>query len=352
MQEFLSGKTPVYAGEILPHVKEFVERYKRVFFLADFRTLRKCLPFIIDILPENFECHSLVIQEGERFKNINTCILLWKQLQELEAHRDDLIVNVGGGVVCDIGAFVASTFKRGMPFINVPTSLMAMVDAAIGGKAGVDLEMIKNQVGLFTEPEGIYIYPPFLETLDRRQVLNGFAEVVKHALIADEKLWKKLVLKKNVTADAEIITQSVAIKIKIVTSDFKESGKRKTLNFGHTFGHAFETYSYKHDSHPILHGEAIAMGMLCEVYLSTQLNGLPAKVMEELKDYILHIYPKYNFSSSAIPELIKIMRHDKKNNDERFNLSLLKEIGLCSYNIYVNENDIVTALNVYHDLKS
>ena len=353
LQELVLRNTPIYVGdEALNRLKDFLLERNRIFFLADFRTMRKCLPIIETLLPEEKEVHTLVIQEGERFKNINTCLLLWKQLQELEAGRNDLFVNVGGGVVCDIGAFVATTFKRGMDFINVPTSLMAMSDAAIGGKSGVDLENVKNQVGLFTDPLAIYIYPGFLKSLDRRQLINGFAEIIKHALIADTGLWKDISnLPDPASLTAEMLNKSVKVKVDIVADDFKEKNKRKILNFGHTIGHALESYSLKHDQHPILHGEAVALGMICEIYLSTQKNGLSNAVLEKVSKYIFKYFTKYSFSINAIPELIKLIRQDKKNIDDKISLSLLKEIGKCDYDVFCTEADIVTALNVYHDLK-
>ncbi|MEP7262868.1 MAG: 3-dehydroquinate synthase [Bacteroidota bacterium] len=353
MKQFFSHKTPVFAGEdVLPFLKEKLNSYQRIFLLADFRTMRKCLHVVESLINETVECHTLVIQEGERFKNINTCLLLWKQLQQLNAHRNDLIVNIGGGVVCDIGAFVASTFKRGMQFIQIPTSLMAMADAAIGGKSGVDLEMVKNQIGMFSEPEAIYIYPGFLETLDPRQVLNGSTEIIKHALIKDAELWKKIKSLKDVPSSEEFILKSAEIKSHVINSDFKESGMRRILNFGHTFGHAFESYSLQHDSHPLLHGEALAMGIICESWLSMHINGFPSEAFEEIRNYIFRFYPKYNLPSSSLPELVGLMKQDKKNIDERINVSLLSQTGACDFDNYCSEDDLITALNVYYDLKS
>lgn len=353
LQQLTLRDTPVYIGdEALSALNDYLGTRKRIFFLADFRTMRKCLPLIESILPENKEVHTLVVQEGERFKNINTCLLLWKQLQQLEAGRNDLFVNVGGGVVCDMGAFVASTFKRGMDFINVPTSLMAMSDAAIGGKAGIDLENVKNQVGMFTDPLAIYIYPAFLKSIDRRQLINGFAEIIKHALIADPALWAAInKLSDPAAITSEMLSNSVKVKVDVVSGDFNEKGKRKILNFGHTIGHAFESYSLMHDQHPILHGEAIALGMICETYISTQKNGLSNSVLEKVCKYIFKYYLKYSFPLTAIPEMLKLIRQDKKNIDDRFSLSLLKEIGKCDYDVFCTEADIITALNVYHDLK-
>lgn len=353
MKQFSAHKIPVYAGsDVLEHLQKELARYQRIFFLADFRTMRKCLPVIEELLAEGIEFHTLVIQEGERFKNVNTCVLLWKQLQELNAHRNDLIVNVGGGVVCDIGAFVAATFKRGMDFIQIPTSLMAMADAAIGGKSGVDLEMVKNQVGIFTEPSSIYIYPKFIETLDQRQLLNGSAEIIKHALIQDEKLWSKIVKEENVPVSEEYILRSAELKSAVVSKDYEEKGLRKILNFGHTIGHAFETYSLRHDHRPVLHGEAIAMGMICEAWLSMHVNGLKSSHFDDIKKYIFKFFPKYHLPLNSIRELLDIMRMDKKNSGDKINLSLLKEIGSCSYNCTCGEEDIITALNVYSDLKA
>ena len=298
LQKLTLRETSVFIGdEAMSALTDFLLTRNRIFFLADFRTMRKCLPLIESLLPVEKEVHTLVIQEGERFKNLNTCLLLWKQLQQLEAGRNDLFVNVGGGVVCDMGAFVASTFKRGMDFINVPTSLMAMCDAAIGGKAGIDLEHVKNQVGLFTDPKAIFIYPSFLKSLDRRQLINGFSEIIKHALIADADLWKDInSLNDPGAITTDIINRSVKVKVDVVADDFREKGKRKILNFGHTIGHALESYSLKNDQHPILHGEAVALGMICEIYLSTQKNGLPNSVLEKASKYIF----KYSLTTFKI----------------------------------------------------
>jgi 3-dehydroquinate synthase len=342
----------IIGNNALSDFQKAIDTKRKIFFLADFRTMRKCLPLVESHLNENVESHTLVIQEGERFKNINTCILLWKQLQSLNAGRNDLFVNVGGGVVCDIGGFIAATFKRGMAFINIPTSLMAMTDAGLGGKTGVDIDFIKNQIGVFAEPEAIYIYPPFLHTLDQRQYINGYAEVVKHALIADKNFWNEIITTKPDTISGAFLEKSISIKNAVTKEDFTESGKRKVLNFGHTFGHAFETFSLKHDKHPLLHGEAVAMGIVCESYLSTQKTGLSNEALKSIKDYIFRYFDKYNLPLTAIDELLDYIKQDKKNDVNGISLSLLAEIGNCSYNIYCSEEEIVTAFNVYHDLKN
>ncbi len=353
MQQFNLLESSIYIGDdSLIELQNQLASFKRLFVLVDVNTLKKCLPVIEKILPEQMELQTLAISPGEINKNINTATLLWKQLLKLNATRDDLLINLGGGVVSDIGAFVAATFKRGIPFINIPTTLLGMTDGAIGGKAGIDFEGAKNMIGVFAHPKSVFIYPPFLQTLESRQVRNGFAEIIKHALIFQSNLWQELQsFSFNEIPNEKLIADAVKNKIDIVRTDPIEKGIRKTLNFGHTIGHAIESWSLLNDRNPLLHGEAIAAGMICEAWLSNQKTGLSQKELQSICDLILKQYPKYIIPKSSFNHLMELIWQDKKNTQDHIQFSLLKSIGDCKYNVNCSEQDIIASINFYSDLK-
>ncbi|MBT6650611.1 MAG: 3-dehydroquinate synthase, partial [Flavobacteriales bacterium] len=282
-------------------------------------TKQNCLPK----LPQLDNSIIIEIKSGEEHKNINTCNFIWKQLTVHHFDRNSLLINLGGGVIGDMGGFCASTYKRGIDFIQIPTTLLAMVDASVGGKLGVDFNGLKNQIGLFNNPESVLIFPEFLETLPENQLKSGYAEVVKHALISDNNLWEKIIsVPFNEMNWGEIIETSINIKNKIVLSDPYEKGERKKLNFGHTFGHAVESY-YLEKGTPILHGEAVLMGILLEVEISL----VSQEQNNEIKNYILS-----NFSLPFTPkksDLLPFLMNDKKNKVGKINFSLLTNIGSC-----------------------
>jgi len=262
-----------------------ISGYSKVAILVDENTKRNCLPK----LPQLENSIIIEVTSGEINKSISSCNYIWEQLSEHNFDRDSLLINLGGGVIGDMGGFAASTYKRGIDFIQVPTTLLAMVDASVGGKLGVDFNGLKNQIGLFNNPESVLIFPEFLETLPENQLKSGYAEVVKHALISDNNLWEKIIsVPFNEMNWGEIIETSINIKNKIVLSDPYEKGERKKLNFGHTFGHAVESY-YLEKGTPILHGEAVLMGILLEVEMSL----VSQEQNNEIKNYIL-----FNFSIS------------------------------------------------------
>ena len=297
-----------------------VSSYSKIAILIDENTKRDCLYKLPKI--EN----SLIIEipSGEENKNISTCNFIWEKLTENQFDRNSLLINLGGGVIGDIGGFCASTYKRGIDFIQIPTTLLAMVDASVGGKLGVDFNGLKNQVGLFSNPKAVLINPEFLQTLPEDQLKSGFSEVVKHALISDKNLWKEIIsVPFNEMNWEEIIKTSINIKNKIVLSDPYEKGERKKLNFGHTFGHAVESY-YLEKGTPILHGEAVLMGILLEVEISL----VSQEQNNEIKNYILS-----NFSLPFTPkksDLLPFLMNDKKNKVGKINFSLLTNIGSCS----------------------
>ena len=299
--------------------------YSAIAILVDEHTKAHCL----DIFLEESQINPKLIIEihsGEEHKNISSCEHIWQQMTNAQFDRKSLLVNLGGGVIGDMGGFAASCYKRGIDFIQVPTTLLAMVDASVGGKLGIDLENFKNQIGLFKSPKGVYIFPNFLQTLSQRQILSGYAEIVKHALIADKDYWQFLMETSIEKINWEkTIHHSIILKNDIVQSDPFEENKRKVLNFGHTLGHAIESYYLKKEK-DILHGEAIALGM----FIETELSPLNIVRKKEIQDYL-----KSNFNLVDCPsleQLLPFLKNDKKNEHDNIYFSLLDDIGYCSYN--------------------
>ena len=329
MKEIKADNYSIWIGENSIS-KLDVSKYSKIGILVDENTKEFCLPLLSEIKKSVI----IEIKSGEQNKNIDTCNLIWNQLTKNSFDRDSLLINLGGGVIGDMGGFCASTYKRGIDFIQIPTSLLAMVDASVGGKLGIDFNGLKNQVGLFSNPKTVIINPKFLETLSENELKSGFAEVVKHALIVDKNLWVHL--KNNPFQDLDwedVIETSVQIKNKIVISDPKEKGERKKLNFGHTFGHAIESY-YLQKGTPILHGEAIFMGIILE----SELSSLSVSEKNDIKNYILS-----NFSLPYTPSksnLLNFLRNDKKNFEEKINFSLLEGIGGCTINNLFSEDEL------------
>jgi len=327
-------------------------KYDKIFIILDENTSVYCLPFLLKVIPI-LKCGNIIqLASGEKSKTIEVCLQIWPELMKMNINRQSLILNIGGGVVCDMGGFIAATIKRGVDFINIPTTLMAMVDAAIGGKVGVDLKEIKNQIGLYSLPKAIIVYPDFFYSLSERQIYSGFAEMIKHALIADANYWKEI--KKTdfsvKTKMVHLITRSIEIKTTIVNEDFKENNIRKSLNFGHTVGHAFESHSLQTNKNPLLHGEAIAAGMICEAYISYKLCGLTTKHLEEIVAFIYTLYQPYSIKKKQFPDIIKILRFDKKNSSTTLNLALITAIGASKINCKCSEELIIESLNFYTNL--
>mgnify|MGYP000621917423 FL=1 len=319
MKEIVSSGYSVWIGEKSLTKLDFLT-YSKVAILVDENTKRNCLYK----LPKFDNCTIIEIKSGEEHKNITTCSFIWEELTNNHFDRKSLLINLGGGVIGDMGGFCASTYKRGIDFIQIPTTLLAMVDASIGGKLGIDFNGLKNQIGLFNNPKSVLINSEFLNTLSDNELKSGFAEVVKHALIADNNLWNKIISTSfNDLIWEEIIETSIKIKNKIVASDPFEKGERKKLNFGHTFGHAIESY-YLEKGTPILHGEAVFIGMILE----TELSPISKEDKNEIKNYILS-----NFTLAHTPNksnLLPFLMNDKKNSQGKINFSLLNKIGDCS----------------------
>jgi 3-dehydroquinate synthase len=346
----------IFAGQdVLPELKKFIEAksFSKVFILVDENSRKFCLSSLVPELLDISEQNIIEIKSGEENKNIQTCSQIWEHLSKNKADRNSLLVNFGGGVIGDMGGFAASTYKRGISFVNIPTTLLAQVDASVGGKLGIDFNNLKNEVGLFADPKEIYINPGFLKTLDKRQLLSGYAEIVKHALIADIQYWHTI---KNVNVFLEdkwqvLIEKSVRIKNKIVMHDPFEKNLRKSLNFGHTIGHAIESYSILNDKVPLLHGEAIAIGMICETFLSCRVNGFSEEELMEVSSFIISVFDKYDLKPESLKEIVGFMYHDKKNQDNIINFTFLNKIGSAEINKTCPESEIYEALHYYRNLE-
>lgn len=354
MQTFIinSEGYKVYIGNIYEPLKKLLEErnYSKKFILADTNTSEKCLPKFTEKLPELNDYDIIEIDAGEAHKNIDYCIGIWKMLLDFGAGRDSLLINLGGGMVTDMGSFAASTYKRGIDFVQVPTTLLAQVDASVGGKTGIDMDHVKNIIGTFTNPQAVYIDTDFLYTLPQRELFSGFAEMIKHGLICDSNYYFDLQTNAMGSIDNPMIFDSVNIKNKIVLEDPKEKNVRKALNFGHTIGHAVESYSLAHDKDPLLHGEAIAIGMICETWLSASKTGLEESELTDIKDFLMAYYPQRKIPEDAFSELITLMRKDKKNEQGEINFTLLEGIGKFAVNQTCTEEEIGEALQYYNSL--
>ncbi len=339
---------PIYFQDSLQELRKFIteSQYTKVFILVDSNTEIHCLPAVQKVL-ENVDYDLIEVTPGEENKNIDFCIGIWRMLLDFGAERNSVLINLGGGVITDMGGFAASTFKRGIDFVQVPTTLLSQVDASVGGKTGIDMDNVKNIIGTFTQPKAVFIHTEFLKTLDEREICSGFAEVIKHGLIYDRSLFDTVKKASPSGLTEEIIYRSVEIKNEVVKEDPFEKGLRKILNFGHTIGHAVESYSLSHDKTPLLHGEAIAIGFICEAYLSFKKNHLSESDLNETVGAIKSVYPGYNLKKESYPALLEIMKNDKKNNAGQISFSLLSEIGKCRFDKFCTEEEIFESLDFY-----
>ena len=327
-------------------------KYSNLFIIVDNETNEYCLPKLLPILETDLNIEIIEFEAGEINKNIETCIQIWNVLTELGADRKSLIINLGGGVVTDLGGFVASTFKRGIDFINIPTTLLSMVDASVGGKTGVDLGNLKNQIGVINVPQMVLIDTQYLETLSQNEMRSGLAEMLKHGLIYDASYWKQFLdLEAIDYADFdELIYRSVEIKNEIVIQDPTEKSIRKALNFGHTLGHAIESYFLESKTKKnLLHGEAIAIGMILESYISLHKNLISEAEYIEIKTAIRKIYDDVKFEENDIEPIIELLIHDKKNEYGIIQFALIEGIGKIKINQLV-ENKLI--LDAFKDYKS
>lgn len=327
----------------------------KVFVLVDTNTNVHCLPYFAEKFKSFSEYDVICINNGEIHKNIATCLLVWEDLSNRGADRSSLIINLGGGVITDLGGFVASTFKRGIPFINIPTSLLAIVDASVGGKNGVDLGHIKNQIGIVQLPEMVVIDTTFLESLPSSQLLSGMAEMIKHGLIKGESSWNqiKLMNPNNKDEFEKLIWDSIQIKNEIVLDDPLEKGKRKILNFGHTLGHAIESHYLNHpEKQSLLHGEAIAIGIILASYLSVEILGLEKDKLDDISQHILTLFPKQNFTEDEIKHIQNLTIYDKKNRNGKVLFVLMEDFGKFSIDQTVENTQVTGAFEYYKSLKN
>jgi len=325
-------------------------RYSQLLVLVDEHTEPLCLPRLQPVLaPHGY--HLIRIPAGERHKHIATCQAIWRQMMESRADRQALLINVGGGVIGDMGGFCAATFKRGIDFVQVPTTLLSQVDASIGGKLGIDFGQVKNSVGLFRDPGAVVIDPAFLATLPARELRSGFAEMIKHALIADALQWAafRSIGQLEQTDWQSLIGPSLRIKQQIVEADPTEKGIRKALNFGHTVGHAVEGVALETER-PLLHGEAIAIGMICEAYLSHRMAGLSQDALEQISAFILDLYGHRPLEARHFEAFFDLMINDKKNEGRKINFSLLPSIGSVKINCTAELSVIEDSLLYYNGL--
>lgn len=322
--------------------------YSKVLVLVDAHTKQHCLPLWAEKTGRQ-ETELICIPPGEAHKNIRTCEEIWRQLLDAGADRHSLLLNLGGGVIGDMGGFCAATFMRGIDFVQVPSTLLSQVDASIGGKLAIDFGRVKNSIGLFRDPAAVFIDPDFLHTLPEQERISGFAEIIKHSLIADRGAWADLQrFYQTASPDwAAYILPSLRIKQRIVMEDPFEKGIRKALNFGHTIGHAVESFALESD-HPLTHGEAVAIGMICESWLSTRICGLPESELAEIAAFLRRHYAHYPLDTNIFPELIRLMGKDKKNEQSRINFSLLPAIGQALINQTASEGLIRESLEFYN----
>ena len=322
----------------------------RFFVLVDENTAELCLSQV-DL--SEFDPYIIKVKAGDESKTINTAIKIWNELVDNGATRSSLLVNLGGGVVTDLGGFVAATFKRGMRFVNIPTTLLGVIDAATGGKTGINFRGLKNEIGTFALPEKVLINPQFFETLDFKNRLSGYAEMVKHALIADP-----ILLEQTLAYDLDefdsgrlslLLKQNLDIKEAIVERDPNEKGQRKALNFGHTVGHAFESLSYE-VNRPMLHGFAVMWGMVVELYLSFIKLRFNKDVLMSIVTFAKEYYGTFPYSCKQYDKLYELMTHDKKNSGEQINFTLLAGIGDVRINQNVTKEEVFEAFDFIREI--
>lgn len=321
-------------------------KYDSYFILCDENTLTHCLPDLVTNCPELGKAEIIEIESGETSKSLNFSASILQTLLEHQADKQSLIINLGGGVVGDLGGFTASVYKRGIDFIQVPTSLLAMVDASIGGKTAVNFMRIKNVIGTFAQPKAVFIYPDFLKTLSIRHFQNGMAEVYKIALISDKTFWQELIQGQKAET---LILKSVSLKNQIVLQDPFDNGKRNILNFGHTLGHAFEALLLG-TKKEVLHGEAIVMGMVAESHLAWQKKLLSKAALQEVTSVLHSSFSLQSIKDLNFESILSRLKNDKKSLKNKFLFSLINKLGSCKIKVEVSETQIRKALEYYNSL--
>lgn len=352
-----SGYQVIFNDNQYDSVNQYIDTAKpsKLVVLTDSNTSLFCLDYFLSKLKTTVSILNTTIPAGEKHKNIESCNLVWNFLSENEVDRKSLVINLGGGVVTDLGGFVDSTFMRGIDYINIPTSLLAMVDASVGGKTGIDLGFLKNQIGLVVKPKMVVIDTLYLQTLPKVEFNSGVAEILKHGLIFSKDYWS-LISNAKISNDKtieKIIYDSVDIKKSIVERDPLEKNIRKTLNFGHTLGHALETYSHSNENEitPLLHGEAIAIGLILAGFISTEALGFSKEKLHEIISQYDRYFNKIELNSQDIKEVIQLLKFDKKNFNGTVNFVLLNDIGSPVIDQRVSNDLIIKAFEYYLDSK-
>lgn len=322
----------------------------RIFILNDKTTHQFCLPVIKDY--DYLQgAEVITIEAGDTNKTLDSVVHVWSELQRLGATRHSLLINLGGGMVTDLGAFAASTFKRGISIINIPTTLLSMVDASVGGKTGFNFGGLKNEIGVFRNADCVILDTVFLKTMDEENILSGYAEMLKHGLISTEAHWAELmnfdIEHPNLKELGDLVAKSVQVKERIVTEDPTEKGIRKALNLGHTVGHAFESLALQRK--PVLHGYAVAWGLVCELYLSVAKTGFPVEKMRQMTRFIFDHYGRMPITCDDYPTLLELMTHDKKNIGTSINFTLMGGIGDIRINQTATKEEIEEALDFYRE---
>ncbi len=346
----------IFSQQIETELEKIIDQYPKgkVFLLTEEIPAKVCLP-LIDTLLKGKGIQQITIEGGEPNKSIRSVEKAWQYLSVHGADRKSLLINIGGGMLTDLGGFVASTFKRGMAFVNVPTTLLSQVDASVGGKTGINFNRLKNEIGVFNEPDAVIINTNFLKTINQENFLSGFAEMLKHGLIKSKEHWDELMEYdlENIDYEAlqKIIANSVAIKDWHVQNDLTEKNIRKALNFGHTAGHAFESFAL-YNERPVLHGHAVVYGMIVELYLSNKVCGLPIEDLKFISKWLLKTYGKFEIDEANYEALYELMTHDKKNEGKRINFTLIPEIGRVEINQDCPKELIFEALDFYRNLNA
>jgi 3-dehydroquinate synthase len=353
--------TDLYTGtSVFSSITDYLQKHfhssNQIYILVDENTRIHCLPGLQSFVPRLQNAEIIEVKSGDIYKSIDSAVHIWSVLSDKNADRDSILVNLGGGAISDLGGFAASTYKRGITYMNVPTTLLAMTDAAIGGKTAINLNNVKNQIGVFALPRAVFIYTGFLRTLDKHHLLNGIAEVIKYGLVLDQGLWNKMMkmdIRKLVNdpfKDSmwdDLIKKTVKTKSDIAEKDFRDMKERKYLNFGHTFGHAFETFSIKGDQDGLSHGHAVALGMICESYLSTLKTKLPQKDLEEITSVITSHYSLLPIPRDSYNIIFDIIKRDKKNIRGEIAFTLLKSPGNAMINQFCDQEMMEKTLDFY-----
>lgn len=317
--------------------------YSKVFLLIDENTEKHCLPYLDKKVDFSYEI--IKIKSGEHYKNLDSCMKVWGYLNN-NADRKSLLINLGGGVITDMGGFIASTFKRGIDFINIPTTLLSIVDASVGSKTGINFNSLKNQIGVFSDPILIIIDTEYLKTLDERNIKSGYGEIFKHSLISGN-LFNELINDSKKLYSDQIIYNSINVKNNIVLRDRKEENIRKYLNFGHTIGHAIESIKLN-SNNKVFHGEAVIAGIIIELYMSHKVLKFPIDIVRKIKQHLDKIFVKIYISPNEIKDLFKLLQFDKKNYSNNINFVLLKGIGNCEVDVNVENEIVIEAINFYN----